>query len=74
MYPLSEQVSIQSRHFSPNQLKQIERRMNMKKFLASALSAALLLSALAGCSGSGSGSASGSAPTGSGAADGDKDV
>ena len=58
MYPLSEQVSIQSRHFSPNQLKQIERRMNMKKFLASALSAALLLSALVSCSGSGSGSAS----------------
>lgn len=46
----------------------------MKKFLASALSAALLLSALAGCSGSGSGSASGSAPTGSGASDGDKVV
>ena len=46
----------------------------MKKFLASALSAALLLSALAGCSGSGSGSASGSAPAGSGSADGDKVV
>ena len=46
----------------------------MKKFLASALSAALLLSALAGCSGSGSGSASGSAPAGSGASDGDKVV
>ena len=46
----------------------------MKKFLASALSAALLLSALAGCSGSGSGSASGSAPAGSGASNGDKVV
>ena len=44
----------------------------MKKFLASALSAALLLSALAGCSGSGSGS--GSAPANSGASDGDKVV
>lgn len=44
----------------------------MKKFLASALSAALLLSALAGCSGSGSGSASGTASAGSGTSDGDK--
>lgn len=72
MYPLSEQVSMQNRHLSPNPHKQIERRMNMKKFLASALSAALLLSALAGCSGSGSGS--GSAPADSGASDGDKVV
>ena len=67
MFPISEQVFFEERHHSFKKSIYHERRMYMKRILASALSAALLLGALAGCGGDSSTSGNASTPDSSSA-------